>query len=116
MISYLPTIYPDELVYSWFCRHYVHTGFFSNKVVLQELYCKKSDNPSKEFVGNLNPEAMEQIEKVYSLDELVLNHTMYPQYARFIPLEQKKAALHRLVHDSCDAHQLFPVLPRNDGE
>ena len=116
MISYLPTIYPDELVYSWFCRYYVHAGFFSHKAALEELYCKKSDNPSKEFIGNLNIEAMEQIEKVYPLNELVLNHTMYPQYARFIPLEQKKAALYRLVHDSCDAHQLFPVLPRNDGE
>ncbi|MDE6319724.1 MAG: TniQ family protein, partial [Lachnospiraceae bacterium] len=116
MISYLPTIYPDELVYSWFCRYYVHAGFFSHKAALGELYCKKSDNTSKEFIGNLNSEAMEQIEKVYSLDELVLNHTMYPQYARFIPLEQKKAALYRLVHNACDAHQLFPVLPRNEGE
>ena len=116
MISYLPTIYPDELVYSWFCRYYVHTGFFSNQVALQELYCKKSDNPSKEFIGNLNTGAMEQIEKIYPLDELVLNHTMYPQYARFIPRERKKAALYRLIHDTCDAHQLFPVLPRNDGE
>lgn len=116
MISYLPTIYPDELVYSWFCRYFVHTGCFSHKAALEDLYCKKSDNPSKEFIGNLNPEAMEQIEKIFPLDELVLNHTMYPQYARFIPLEQKKAALYRLVHDSCDAHQLFPVLPRNEGE
>ena len=116
MISYLPTIYPDELVYSWFCRYYVHTGCCSHKAALEELYCKRSDNPSKEFIGNLNPEAMKQIEKIYPFDELVLNHTMYPQYARFIPLEQKKAALYRLVHDSCDAHQLFPVLPRDDGE
>lgn len=116
MISYLPTIYPDELVYSWFCRYYVHTGFFSHKMAMQELYCKRSDNPSKEFIGNLNTGAIEQIEKIYPLDELVLNHTMYPQYARFIPLEQKKAALYRLVYDTCDAHQLFPVLPRNDGE
>lgn len=116
MITYMPTIYPDELVYSWFCRYYVHSGCFSHKMALQELYCKKSDYLSKEFIGNLNNEAMEQIEKIYSLDELVLNHTMYPQYARFIPLDQKKAALYRLAHDSCDAHHLFPVLPRNDGE
>ena len=116
MITYLPTIYPDELVYSWFCRYYVHLGCFSHKEVLEELYCKRSDNPSKEFIGNLNPEAKGQIEKIYPMDKLVLNHTMYPQYARFVPLDQKKVALHRLAHDSCDAHRLFPVLPRNDGE
>ena len=116
MITYMPTIYPDELVYSWFCRYYVHSGCFSHKTALQELYCKKSDYLSKEFIGNLNNEAMEQIGEIYSLDKLVLDHTMYPQYARFIPLAEKKEALYRLGHDSCDVHHLFPVLPRNDGE
>lgn len=116
MISYFPAIYPDELVYSWLCRYYVHSGFFSSKSAMQELYCKRSDNPSKEFIGNLNPGAMEQIAKMYPLDKLVLEHTMYPQYARFIPLEQKKTALYRLGHDNCDAHHLFCVLPRSEGE
>ena len=116
MITYMPTIYPDELVYSWFCRYYVHSGCFSHKTALQELYCKKSDYLSKEFIGNLNNEALEQIGEIYSLDKLVLDHTMYPQYARFVPLTEKKEALYRLGHDSCDVHYLFPVLPRNDGE
>ena len=116
MIAYMPTIYPDELVYSWFCRYYVHSGCFSHKMALQELYCKKSDYLNKEFIGNLNHGAIEQIEKIYPMDELVLNHTMYPQYARFIPLEQKKDALYRLGHEPCDVHHLFCVLPRNDGE
>ena len=116
MIAYMPTIYPDELVYSWFCRYYVHSGCFSHKMALQELYCKKSDYLNKEFIGNLNHGAIEQIEKIYPMDELVLNHTMYPQYARFIPLEQKKDALYRLGYEPCDVHHLFCVLPRNDGE
>lgn len=116
MIVYFPSIYPDELVYSWFCRYYVHSGCFSHKMALQELYCKKSDYLNKEFIGNLNHRAMEQINKIYPLDELVLNHTMYPQYARFIPLEKKKEALYRLVHESCDVQHLFCVLPRNEGE
>ena len=116
MISFFPAIYPDELVYSWFCRYYVHSGFFSSKSAMQEVYCKWSDNPSKEFIGNLNPGTMEQIAKMYPLDKLVLEHTMYPQYARFIPLEQKKTALYRLGHDNCDAHHLFCVLPRSEGE
>ena len=116
MIVYMPTIYPDELIYSWFCRYYVHSGCFSHKMALQELYCKKSDYLSKEFIGNLNNGAMEQIDKIYSMERLVLDHTMYPQYARFIPLAEKKEALYRLGYDSCDVHYLFPVLPRNDGE
>lgn len=116
MIVYFPDIYPDELVYSWFCRYYVHSGCLSHKMALQELYCKRSDNPSKEFIGNITPGAMEQISRMYSMDELVLNHTMYLQYARFIPLEQKKTALFRLAYDFCDIHHLFAVLPRDEGE
>lgn len=116
MIAYFPAPYPDELAYSWFSRYYVHSGSLSHKASLQELYCKRSDTPSKEFLGNLNPEAMELLETLYSLDRLVLEHTMYPQYARFIPLEQKKTALYRLGHDTCDVHHLFCVLPRVDGE
>lgn len=116
MISYFPAIYPDELVYSWFCRYYVHSGCFSHKMALQELYCKKSDYLSKEFIGNLNNGALGKIEKIYPMDELVLNHTMFPQYARFIPLEKKKEALYRLGHEPCDVHHLFSVLPRNEGE
>ena len=41
---------------------------------------------------------------------------MYPQYARFIPLEQKRSALYHLTHDPCDVHHLFCVLPRNERE
>lgn len=116
MIVYFPVIYPDELVYSWFCRYYVHSGCFSHRIAMQELFCKRSDNASKEFIGNLNPEAKKQIEQIYSLDKLIFNHTMYPQYARFIPLEQKKKALYHLKHDFCDIHYLLPILPRNEGE
>lgn len=116
MIAYLPEIYPDELVYSWFCRYAVHSGYIANKQVLQDLYCKKSDTPIKEFIGNLNPTARRYIDKMYPLRELVLNHTMYPQYARFIPLEQKKDALHKLCYKNCDAHHLFAILPRCKDE
>jgi len=116
MIAYLPTIYPDELVYSWFCRYYVHSGCFTHKMALQELYCNRSDNPSKEFIGNLKSEARAEIAKMYPLYMLTLNHTLFPQYARFIPLEQRKTALYHIGHDSCDIHHLFCVLPRTGEE
>lgn len=116
MIAYLPNIYPDELVYSWFCRYYVHSGCFTHKMALQELYCNRSDNPSKEFTGNLNSDARAKIAKIYSLDMLTLNHTLFPQYARFIPLEQRKTAMYHIGHDSCDIHHLFCVLPRTKEE
>lgn len=116
MIAYLPEIYPDELVYSWFCRFYVHSGYISHKMALQDILYKKCNNPSKEFIGHLNPEMEQMIKRLYSIDELIMKHTMYPQYARFIPLEQKKKALYHIGYDFCDIHHLFTVLPRTESE
>ena len=116
MISYLPPIYPDELVYSWFCRYYVHSGCFTHKMALDDILYSRHNNPSKEFIGHLSSEAQEKIQWHYSLEKLVLDHTMFPQYARFLPSARKKSALHHLAHEFCDAHQLFPVLPRTENE
>ena len=116
MLHFFPAPYPDELFYSTLCRCYVHSGYSTHKMVLQDFFCKRSDTPSKEFIGSLRPEAIKLLDGVFSLDKLVLNHTMYPQYARFIPLMQKKTALYRLGHETCDPHHLFCVLPRNEGE
>ena len=56
MKMYFPEIYLDELVYSWFGRFAVRSGYI-NSQLLQFLYCKRSDTPIKEFIGNLNTEA-----------------------------------------------------------
>ena len=66
MISYLPELYPDELVYSWFCRLYIHGGYLTHKAALTDLFEKRSCNPSKEFIGYLNAEAKSVISKAIS--------------------------------------------------
>ncbi len=116
MIAYLPEIYPDELVYSWFCRYYVHSGCLTNTAALKEILYNRCNNPSKEFLGHLNPEMIKAIQRMYSIEDIIINHTMYPQYARFIPLEQKKKALYHMAYDFCDAHHLFAILPRTESD
>lgn len=115
-IGYLPEVYPDELFYSWVSRTFVHSGHALHSAVLREFFCKRSDNPSKEFLGNLNEDAKNVIQKVIPLRELILQHTMVPQYARFLPLAEKKEALRRMEYDYCDPHFLFPVLVREEED
>jgi len=115
MIGYLPPIYPDELVYSWFCRYYIHSGSLTHKMALNDLFCKRSDSLNKEFIGNLNTGAFKRIEKSMSIEKLVIKHTMFPQYARFIP--NKKEAIDKLINNGAvDVHKLFTVLPREDND
>ncbi len=116
MIGYLPELYPDELVYSWLSRYLVHSGHRLHSVVLREFFCKRSDNPSKEFLGNLNKDAKTVIQEVIPLRELILQHTMVPQYARFLPLADKQEALRRMEFDYCDPHFLFPILVREEED
>lgn len=116
MISYLPEIYPDELAYSWFCRYYVHSGCLTHSMALKEILYSRCNNPSKEFLGHLNSNMLMAIQRMYHIEDVILNHTMFPQYARFIPLEQKKQALYHMTYDFCDVHHLFAILPRGESD
>ena len=115
MKMYLPEIYPDELVYSWLSRYFVYSGCTNNRMLLSQLLYSKSNNPSIEFIGHLNEAAEQQITQVYSMDKLILNHTMFPQYARFMPADKRDVALAELKR-YCDPHKVFTILPRNEGE
>lgn len=116
MINYLPQIYEDELVYSWFARYYIHSGCLTHKMALEDILKNRHNNPSKEFIGNLSIPTYEKIREIISMEDLVLNHTMFPQYARFLPLEEKKKALYHLGYDFCDPHHLFAILPRTEND
>ena len=116
MISFFPEPYPGELAFSIFSRFHLYSGYQAYSATMRDLYCKKSDTPSKEFIGNLNPQARKVITRLCSMDEWVLQHTMFPQYARFIPLAQKENALRHLGWNSTDVHHLFAILPRAEGE
>ena len=116
MISFFPEPFPSELAYSLFSRYHLYSGYPTHKATMEDLYCKRSDTPSKEFIGNLNTDARKVITRLCPMDVVVLNHTMYRQYSRFNPLAQKKNALRHLGWDSTDAHHLFAILPRTEGE
>lgn len=115
MKMYFPEIYPDELVYSWLSRYFVYSGCTNNRMLLSQLLYSTKNNPSVEFIGHLSKAAEQQIEEVYSMDDLILKHTMFPQYARFLPADKRKTALTELKR-YCDPHKVFTILPRNEKE
>ena len=115
MKMYLPEIYPDELVYSWLSRYYVYSGCTNHKMLISQLLYSTKNNPSIEFIGHLNKAAEQQITQAYSMDDLILNHTMFPQYARFMPTDKREVALAELKR-YCDPHKVFTILPRNEKE
>lgn len=123
MKLYFPEIYPDELAYSWFARYCVYEGLRTKIQISNTIYCNKlyysnksCDAPSKEFIGNINDDIKKYIENMYTLKNFVLDHTMYPQYARFVSLERKLNALQKLCYEYQDSRLLFSIMPRCSKE
>lgn len=96
MIAFFPDIYPDELVYSLFARYHVCSGNISFKATAEELFAHKNIIPSPEFFVPLTQEAYRAVTRSKSGEAIISGHTMLPYYTRFLPLERRQAAFHRL--------------------
>ena len=114
MIGFMPSIYKDELVYSWFARYYVHSGHPAYVFAIEDLLERKNIRPNVEFVNNLNFNAREIMIKMISMEELVLHHTMFPYYG-FIENTRLHNALKSMAESGEDAHSLLPV-PKNKAD
>lgn len=89
MISYFPEIYEDELVYSWFARYFAHSGYPCYMNALEDLFIKRNCAADIEFIGPINQEAKSIMESICTMDKLIFEHTMFPQYARFLDSDRQ---------------------------
>lgn len=111
-IGYLPTIYPDELLYGWITRYYAYSGHSAYRFVLEELLVSKKHRINMEFSGRLNEQTKDIISKMYPLEELIQYHTMFPQNARFMDSSRIKRALQGIIEGTEDVRRLV-VIPAN---
>ncbi len=109
MISYFPEIYEDELVYSWFARYFAHSGYPCYVNALEDLFIKRNCAADIEFIGPINQEAKSIMESICTMDKLIFEHTMFPQYARFLDLDRQKIAIESLIVGGGDPHNLLSV-------
>ena len=107
MISYLPRIY--EVVYSWFARYFAHSGYPCYMNALEDLFIKRNSAADIEFIGPVNKEAKNIMESICTMDKLIFEHTMFPQYARFLRLDRQKKALNSLQNGGTDIYNLLYI-------
>lgn len=69
MITYFPTIYPDELLYSQLARYYTKSGYMAYSFVAEELFTSKTVRPELEFVNSYTSEAIQAITRNMSMEE-----------------------------------------------
>ncbi len=109
MIAYFPTAYPDELLYSQLARYYTKSGYMAYTFAAEDLFMKKNVRPDIEFVNVYTPSAIKAITRAITMEEVVMQHTMFPLYGRFLPRERRNRAFRSLVNMAGGYHNLLPI-------
>lgn len=94
MLTYFPSLFPDELLYSWFARYHDHSGNVSSKQTMQELFGKISSVAVVDFPNNVKSfyNNIEQFNPP-NIKSIIKNHTMYNYYTVFQSEEMRKRAI-----------------------
>ncbi len=92
MISFFPEPLPGELAYSWFSRYHVRSGHMTFSTTAADLFVEYGKRPSVEFIIPLTDGAKATIERYMPYELFLEKTTMFPYYARFIPLERRLSA------------------------
>lgn len=98
MIAFFPEMYHDELMYSVIARYHQRSGYARLVSTFEDIYQQKAVIPSFEFVNAYKPDALTWITKNNSFESIIQEHTMFPYYAHFLPIEKKKYAFEALLH------------------
>lgn len=109
MITQFPAIYPDELLYSQLARYHARSGNLAYIFTAEELFQSKTVRPDVEFLNTYTSEAFSIITSTMPLEEIIMKHTMFPYYGRFLKAERRMEAFNSLVDMRTDYRRLLPI-------
>ena len=109
MIAFFPNFYPDELLYSVLARYYVHSGYTTYISVADDLYIKRTTRPDVEFLNHFNPDAFNVLTKNITIEDIILHHTMFPYYSRFLTKERRIKAFNAMINMEGNHHNLLSI-------
>ena len=109
MIGFFPDIYPDELIYSQLARYYIRTGYTAYIFAAEDLYVKKTTRPNVEFLNHFTDDALRVITRHKTLKEIILQHTMFPYYGRFLKSERRIKAFNAMMTLEGNYHDLLSI-------
>lgn len=116
MITYFPTAYPDELLYSRLARYYTKSGYMAYTFAAEELFVSKTIRPDMDFINSYTSDAIQAITKNIAMEAVIEKHTMFPCYGRFLPIERRQKAFQALVSMTGNYHNLLPIPQNKNGK
>lgn len=114
MIAFFPDAYSDELLYSVFARYASRSGYMRYVFAAEDLYINRLTKPNIEFLNTLTDDALSWVTRNRSMEEVILKHTMYPYFARFLPKQRRRLAFETLVNMDDNYHN-YLRLPKGVG-
>lgn len=98
MIKTIVNIYPNETVYSWLSRLFVRSGYGYKEVFIKDVY-KDRSYPDLLFIGGLNEQFLNAVKKRISVEKMLMEHTLFKYYVRFLGLERRKKLYQKVMNN-----------------
>lgn len=111
-INYFPTLYEDELLYSVLARYHIHSGNISYTQTASLLFENPRTSPLIEFIPKLTDNALSHLTKQKTMYAIIMEHTLFPYYGRFLPQPKRQEALEALHQMKVNVRYLIEM-PRN---
>jgi hypothetical protein len=89
MITFFPTPYPDEVLYSVLARYHIRSANFSPKITLRDLFNTTNIISTVDFPSHLQTlgDNLSHF-KFYTFENIVKNSTLFPFYSPFLSAEK----------------------------
>lgn len=116
MIVYFPTAYPDELLYSQLSRYYIKSGHIAYIFAAKELFERSTDRPDVEFLNRFSTTALPVITQNSSIEQIILKHTMFPYYGRFVSKERRRKAFYTMASMEAGYKNVLAIPKNKDGK
>lgn len=116
MITYFPELYPDELLYSQLARCYVKAGYPAYIYMAEDFFQNKKVRPDIEFINTFTAAALQMVTKEIPIEDILMKHTMFPCYGRFIKPDRKQKAFDSLCGMKGNYYNLLPMQKSKDGK
>lgn len=98
MLHFLPAPYPDELIYSVFCRYHIRSSNLSTLHSTEDLFGYRKERVSVELGSEL-AKIITRLQSPYlSPEEILIQHTLLPYYARFWNTQRKENVMDALIN------------------
>lgn len=98
MLPFFTDPYPDELIYSAIARYHFYSGNIDYKDTLEEVFQNRSVIPSVE-IGSHFHALVQQMGSHYSVEHLLVKHTIYPFYAPFLSKHRQQEIMQDVQGD-----------------